>query len=184
MDGSLVPADARTRILDAVEAIVMRKGVPALTLEATAREAGVSKGGLLYHFGSKEALLAGALNRLAEFVEADYHRVLATIPAGPSRAARALLAWTFEHPEEVCAQHDRAGAIFLAAHHHDPSLLDPIRAVFARIRELLTAEGLERGRAFAVMAACDGLFAARLFRMNEPGPGDLPALRQVLEGLL
>ena len=56
------PPDAPTRILDAAEAIVRRAGVAALTLEAAAREAGVSKGGLLYHYGSKEALLTGLLN--------------------------------------------------------------------------------------------------------------------------
>ena len=33
-------------------------------MDATARAAGVSKGGLLYHFGSKEALEAGLLERL------------------------------------------------------------------------------------------------------------------------
>ena len=184
MDGSLPAPDARTRILDAVEAIVMAKGVPALTLEAAAREAGVSKGGLLYHFGSKEALLAGALNRLAEHVEGDYLRVLAETPEGPNRATRALLDWTFEHPEAVCAQHDRAGAIFLAAFHHDPALLDPIRAVFARIRARMIGDGLERGRALAIMAASDGLFAERLFRLCEPPPEDLPGIRAALEALL
>ncbi len=184
MDGSLPAPDARTRILDAVEAIVMARGVPALTLEAAAREAGVSKGGLLYHFASKEALLAGALNRLAEHVEADYHRVLAETPEGRHRAARALLAWTFEHPEAVCAQHDRAGAIFLAAHHNDPALMDPIRAVFRRIRTLMMADGLDRGRALAIMAASDGLFAERLFRKGEPPPEDLPGIRAALEALL
>ncbi|MFL1462986.1 TetR/AcrR family transcriptional regulator [Roseococcus sp. DSY-14] len=184
MDGLAPPADARTRILDAVEAIVMAKGVPALTLEAAAREAGVSKGGLLYHFASKEALLAGALNRLADHVEADYERVLAETPAGPNRATRALLNWTFEHPEAVCAQHDRAGAVFLAAFHHDPALLDPVRAVFARLRARMIADGLERGRALAIMAASDGLFAERLFRLCEPPADDLPGIRAALEALL
>ena len=50
----------------------MPRGVPGLTLEAAARGAGVSKGGLLYHFASKEALLAALLARLAEFVSQDF----------------------------------------------------------------------------------------------------------------
>ena len=184
MDGSLAAPDARTRILDAVEHIVIAKGVPALTLEAAAREAGVSKGGLLYHFGSKEALLAGALNRLATHVEGDYQRVWEATPEGPQRATRALLNWTFEFPDAVCAQHDRAGAIFLAAHHHDPGLLDPIRAVFIRIRDRLRADALPPGRALAIIAASDGLFMARLFRMCEPTPAELPDIRAALEALL
>ena len=39
------------------------KGVAKLTLEAVAKEAGVSKGGLLYHFSNKEALIEGMIVR-------------------------------------------------------------------------------------------------------------------------
>jgi AcrR family transcriptional regulator len=58
--------DARTRILDAAQALVGAGGVAGLTLKAAARGAGVSKGGLLHHFASKEALPAGMMARLAE----------------------------------------------------------------------------------------------------------------------
>lgn len=184
MDGSLPAPDARTRILDAVERLVMAKGVPALTLEAAAREAGVSKGGLLYHFASKEALLVGVMHRLAEFVEADFQRIVAGTPEGPNRACRALLNWTFEHPEAACAQHDRAAAVFLAAFHHDPALLDPIRGVFVRIREAMKADAPSPGRALAIMAASDGMFMQRLFRLCEPAPEELAGIRAALETLL
>lgn len=184
MDGNLPSPDARTRILDAVERIVMAKGVGALTLEAAAREAGVSKGGLLYHFASKEALVTGVLNRLASFVEEDFGRVLALVPNGPARAARALLHWCFEHPETVCSQQERAGAIFLAAFHHDPALLDPIRAVLGRIRDRLREDALPPGHAFAIMAACDGLFMASLFGLYRQTAEEQAALRAALERLL
>ena len=48
--------DTRDRILDAFEALVLEHGERAGTLAATAGAAGVSKGGLLYHFGSKAKL--------------------------------------------------------------------------------------------------------------------------------
>ncbi|GCB56911.1 hypothetical protein rerp_33190 [Rhodococcus erythropolis] len=51
-------ADTRDRILDALEKLLLVSGVAQVTLEGVAAEAGVSKGGLLYHFPSKEALLA------------------------------------------------------------------------------------------------------------------------------
>lgn len=41
--------------------MIRREGAIALTLEAVAKEANVSKGGLLYHFPSKEALVRGLL---------------------------------------------------------------------------------------------------------------------------
>jgi AcrR family transcriptional regulator len=175
--------DARTRILDAAERIVQARGVPALTLEAAAREAGVSKGGLLYHFASKEALLAGLLNRLADLIAADFEAVLAAQPPHPARTTRAVIAWSFDDPEGVCEQHQRAAAVFLAAFHQDPALLDPIRRVFAGIRARLREDALPEGHALAVLAAGDGLFMGRLFGMYEMDAADLRAMRAALERL-
>lgn len=44
-------------------------------MDATARRAGVSKGGLLYHFGSKSALEAGMIARLHGLVDEDVTRI-------------------------------------------------------------------------------------------------------------
>lgn len=47
----------RSSILLAASIVVKNNGVEKLTLEAVAKEAGVSKGGLLHHFPNKEALI-------------------------------------------------------------------------------------------------------------------------------
>ncbi|HLU58678.1 MAG TPA: TetR/AcrR family transcriptional regulator [Pseudonocardia sp.] len=62
---------ARDRVLDAYETLLIEHGGAAVTLDAVAAAAGVSKGGLLYHFASKEALAAGLLDRLRERSAAD-----------------------------------------------------------------------------------------------------------------
>ncbi|RJO77042.1 TetR/AcrR family transcriptional regulator [Nocardia panacis] len=59
-------ATTRDRILDALETLLLEKGVSHVTLDNVAAAAGVSKGGLLYHFRSKDALLAGLVRRLGE----------------------------------------------------------------------------------------------------------------------
>jgi AcrR family transcriptional regulator len=177
-------ADTRTRVLDAAETIVQARGVPALTLDAAAREAGVSKGGLLYHFASKEALVEGLMARLSEFVAAQFEAVFTATTAGPARTARALLAWEFDSNYCHDAQTNRACAVFLVAFHHDPALLDPIRAVFAAIRDRIGQDGLKPGHGSAIMAACDGLFMAHLFRMYTLDPAEKRDLRQALESLL
>ncbi|MFC7430931.1 MULTISPECIES: TetR/AcrR family transcriptional regulator [unclassified Agrococcus] len=56
---------AREAILDAFVEVVVEQGERAATLQAVAEHAGVSKGGLLYHFGSREALVEGLAERLA-----------------------------------------------------------------------------------------------------------------------
>ncbi len=180
------PLDTRTRILDAVENLLVRKGVSGLTLEAAAREAKVSKGGLLYHFGSKEALLIGVMQRMAEIFTRDYEGGVALQPEGRGRVARAMLAWAFG--EADCSpgqdQHDRMAAVCLAAFHHDPALLDPLRAVTSRMKDDLLADGIPHGVAMIIQTATDGLFMAHLFGMYRPTEADIVALRTTLDALL
>lgn len=64
-------SDVRIRILEAASEVIRREGAIALTLDAVAREARVSKGGLLYHFANKEALVRGLLEyHLDQFEQA------------------------------------------------------------------------------------------------------------------
>jgi AcrR family transcriptional regulator len=72
----------RDRILDAFETLLGEGGERAATLDAVAGVAGVSKGGLLYHFGSKDALIDGVLDRLAEMVVLDVADIRSS-KAGP-----------------------------------------------------------------------------------------------------
>ena len=65
------PPVARENVLDAFESILIDKGERFATMDATAKAAGVSKGGLLYHFASKQALEEGRLARLDLLVQED-----------------------------------------------------------------------------------------------------------------
>src|SRR5688572_26165582 len=76
------PPAAREAVLDAFERLIIADGERAATLEATARAAGVSKGGLLYHFASREALIAGVLERLRLLVDEDI-ALIESAPDGP-----------------------------------------------------------------------------------------------------
>jgi len=76
------PPLARTKVLDAFEALLIDEGERAATLDATAQAAGVSKGGLLYHFASKEELITGLIDRLDELAADDLEQMLSA-PGGP-----------------------------------------------------------------------------------------------------
>ncbi|MDT7724231.1 MAG: hypothetical protein QOI21_807 [Actinomycetota bacterium] len=78
---------AKERILDAYQDILIEHGVGAITLEAVAARAEVSKGGLLYHFGSKEALLQGLIDRVGHLGVTD----LETARAAPEGVVRYYL---------------------------------------------------------------------------------------------
>ena len=68
------PERTREALLDAAKAILIEQGPARLTLEAVAAQAGVSKGGLLYHFPSKSALVDGLAQRLRVFTDANLAR--------------------------------------------------------------------------------------------------------------
>jgi len=82
IDSMSRPPLAREKVLDAFEAILVAEGERAATMEATARAAGVSKGGLLYHFASKEALELGVVARMRALVVEDV-AAMASAPEGP-----------------------------------------------------------------------------------------------------
>ena len=96
-----------------------------------------------------------------------------------------MLEWGFGQGDLACNErHERAGAVFLAAFHHDPALLAPIRAVIADMRAAVAADGLPPGHGAAIMAAGDGLFMARLFSLYAPSATELTEMRVALSGFL
>lgn len=67
-----VKPNKRDQILDALQQILVSKGPSAVTLEAVAARAGVSKGGLLYHFNTKRDLYDGLAKRLRQSEEEEF----------------------------------------------------------------------------------------------------------------
>jgi AcrR family transcriptional regulator len=61
-----------------------------LKIEAVAREAGFRKGGVLYHFPTKESLIEGMITSFLEAFEHDLTRVLEG-EKGPGRWLRAYI---------------------------------------------------------------------------------------------
>ncbi|MGO2862655.1 MAG: TetR/AcrR family transcriptional regulator [Brevibacterium sp.] len=64
-------SETKDKLLDAFEILLDEHGTSGATLDAVAAKAGVSKGGLLYHYGSKAELIKGSLERLGRLVDED-----------------------------------------------------------------------------------------------------------------
>ncbi|MFD6426537.1 TetR/AcrR family transcriptional regulator [Streptomyces sp. NPDC060198] len=60
----------RTQILEAAARVVEREGVKSVTFDSVAAEAGLTKGGLLYHFASRDDLVQAIHQHLADQWEA------------------------------------------------------------------------------------------------------------------
>ncbi len=95
---------ARDRVLDAYDTLLIEHGGAAVRLDAVAAAAGVSKGGLLYHFASKEALVTGLLERLRQRSAADADAIRNGVAVGDAflRRLGAPATWRYD----VYAEHD------------------------------------------------------------------------------
>ena len=68
---------ARESILTAFQELLLDPSGSGTSLDAVARAAGVTKGGLLYHFGSRDGLETALIDRLETLAAAEYERMRA-----------------------------------------------------------------------------------------------------------
>lgn len=153
----------KATLLRAAAAIVRRDGADALTLDAVAAEARVSKGGLLYHFDSKEALVAGLVEALCEAFDAQ---LAGRADASPGAFCRAYLELTAFGDAETLA----LSSALLAAAAIAPETIEPLRARYRRWNRQLRDDGIDEAEAFIARLAADGLWLADLLGLEPPGP--------------
>ena len=154
---------ARDRLLDAAEALARTVGAANLTLDAVAQAASVSKGGLLYHFPSKDALLAAMLERHIGQLDASCCRMLDTLPADD--AAAELKAWVLSMLQPDPVRRDMGAAVFAAAA-NNPALLDCLRERHAaRIGQVVASSG-NFTLAAVIMLAVDGFVQSEIWRVS------------------
>ncbi|MEV8636344.1 TetR/AcrR family transcriptional regulator [Streptosporangium sp. NPDC051023] len=161
-------SSSKDRLLDAAAEVLLGEGAESLTLEAVARRAGVSKGGLFYHFPTKQALVAGMVERLV----GAFDEALADPGTRPGDFLRAYVAATIpETPASGGVPADRITAALLAGVLVDPGGLAPLRERYAAWQRRLTEDGIDPAVATLVRLAVDGWWAARLLGLAEPEAG-------------
>ncbi len=155
---------ARARVLDAAERLVLETGAGHLTLDAVAKCAGLSKGGLLYHFPSKDLLLEAMLTRFLSDIEAQIATRSARGKGAPTHLdefrerVRVLL--------ELPRARRRAGAALLAASADKPALMARCRKSYREfVDEIATLPGGFE-RAALVQLAVDGLVLGELLQLS------------------
>lgn len=169
------PSDAPQRALTAAFALVCREGAAGLTLEAVAKEAGLSKGGLLHHFPTKDALVRALVERTARLWEAA---VEAEADKDPQPVGRYIRAFMRALRDPAIAQLGRG---LLAAVALNQALLDPLRESFLRCRARIAADGLDLPTAYNCVLVADSLWFASMFDLPLP-PEDV--LRELDERLV
>jgi AcrR family transcriptional regulator len=172
------------RVLDAAEGVVVRQGIGNLTLEAVAAEAGISKGGLLYHFPTKDRLIEALVRRSAESWRTCYMEAYNRTPAGPGRMARALLSHCLSDARDWTDQLRHSSSAVFAALAQNPSLIEPMRVVYRDLRRHIAEDGLPPGVGETVAAAIDGLWLDWVLGLAPVDQALVVRVRGALEDML
>ncbi len=156
-------AATRRRLVDAAVEVVRTRGIQGLTLQSVATEAGLSKGGLLYHFSSKEELVTALLHDAMARVDDD----LQDLVNGDTKGAFARA-----YIEYVRAPHayweESATSVFAAAA-LEPDRLRKVQELFEDWQNrLIEDDKIDPRLALLVRIACDGLWLIDLFGLAPP----------------
>lgn len=178
------PNFSHDSLLDAGEEVALRLGISGLTLDAVAAEAGASKGGLLHHFPSKDALIEALVNRIVTNWRNDCIAAINAQPQQPGRVPRALLSMCLEHPEEWTDKLHRSSAVLIAAMANNPKLVEPLRAVYRELRTALRNDQLPPGVGEVILHALDGIWFQWIFGLHDVPKDNMTETRAVLHRIL
>lgn len=172
--------NTKQKILNSAERIALRDGVAHLTLDAVAAEAGLSKGGVLYYFGTKESLVMGMVDRLIDETEREMARLAESDPEPRGRALRSYLGVTFPEDGSPSARVNQVAAVLLTAILTNPELLEPVRVRFRSMLDRLLCDGLDANLVHVIRLAADGLWVTEMLRFAGP---DREARQAVIQHL-
>jgi AcrR family transcriptional regulator len=170
--------DSRETILQAAEEIVAKRGPASLTLETAANEAKVSKGGLFYHFRSKEALLEAMIRRSMQLLESEHIKVAESLTGERNGKMKASIIGTLRHLE---GQRSVLTAV-VAAVANDPKLVEPMRESFQnQFQDLCKELNLRMEDVAVLFLASQGLLLTELLNLSFLTPSQI---RKVTERML
>jgi AcrR family transcriptional regulator len=171
------PIEAQRALLQAAGSVLRRKGIGRLTFEAIAAEAGVSKGGVLHYFRTKQCILEALVHASMEAFE----RAVDTLAAEDSESAGA---WTRAYLS-VCAAlgSDGQHSGYSIAWAHDPPLLALVQKRYDAWNNRLRNDGIDPNVAYLVRLAADGLWQADGLMLAPPEGQSRVALLENLVAL-
>jgi AcrR family transcriptional regulator len=172
---------SREKILDAAAELVSEIGSGRLTLDAVAERSGLSKGGLLYNFPTKEALLQAMIQRLIDQVTSEKEALRQKAEPGPNLEAR-LCTQTLLN---MCGGKMKDVATgMLAASSENPRLLEPVRQTVKETLEQLKTTSEDVDASLLAWLAVEGIRSMEMHDISPFSDEDRERVVQAVSRLL
>lgn len=165
----LAAKPTKDRILGAAMAITHSEGARHLTIDAVTVKSGLSKGGVLYHFPSKTALLEGLISRSLSQIRNCLDIHLSALSGCPNPTLRALICLFRDVLEGTVS----LPTALLAASAENPALLGPVRDEYKQFWQAVKTESSNPPEAFAIWSALEGLYHFDVFDLAPEGRSQL-----------
>ena len=175
------PTIDREAVLDAAEGVVSKLGAAGLTIDAVAKAAGITKGGVQSCFGNKESMIEAMIKRWDVY----YQKQLAELSghtASPDDKLKAHVVTTSQNDENNVSR----SAVLLSALLQSPDYLGSVREWYAeRQREFALEESDQDDTRRIAFLATEGLFFLKYFGLMALSEGEweqnAAAIRRLLD---
>lgn len=160
--------ETKEKLLYSAAKIIVEKGNAKLTLEEVAKEAGVSKGGLLHHFKSKEILIEEMFRFAISKMDENFKRFYENEPEGKGRFLKAYIKHSVD--ESFCSEEiffsKQLWSVFLSSMFENHSLIEIFKESFLHNQEMINNDGIDPINVLLIRFAVDGLMINEMF--HEP----------------
>lgn len=163
MDNASRSERTRKAVIQAALMIITRDGPARLTMDAIAKESGISKGGVMHQFPTKDAVLRALLEHQIEYFSGFSSRFMAE--QGKDYAQPQLAAQIAAARQALTDPQPVAFAI-LGALAQDPSLLSSTQTTNIRKMGDIRAEAADPDLALLQWLAAQGLALTTMFGMS------------------
>ncbi|MGP4716517.1 TetR/AcrR family transcriptional regulator [Psychrobacter sp. T6-6] len=107
------PEVVRRALLDQAARITLEQGLTKVTFQAVADAVGVTKGGVMHHFATKNALVIEVFNDAMAKFEAEVDAAMAKDPVSYGAFTRAYIDATISLGEKAQAEYDNQATLYV-----------------------------------------------------------------------
>ena len=145
------------QIFFAVRDLIHEGGLAAVTLSAVCKRAEISKGGLMHHYATKEALVDAFIKRSAEGCLDSVHEQLESIPRGSGKRIRAYVDFMLKDPAmcDPSSSRDDASVMIALMQGQGQSAAE---SYYTRLTKELKGDGVSPALVELIVTTVDGLW--------------------------